>query len=96
MMTDTLPPSRLAWSAGVSWALAAIGAVLVGVFAPSYASIGWLPIVMAAVVLFTFTLQLAIERKEGLVDRIVLSLGGAVVILAVASLVLWLLHGLQS
>lgn len=45
----------------------------------------WLPIAFAAVVIVTFLIQLGIQRKEGFVQRVTLSIGGAVVVLAAAT-----------
>ena len=70
------------------WAAAALGAVAVVVFAPS-APLTWIPVVMAAVVLLTFTIQLSLARKEGLVERIVASLSGALGILVLATALIW-------
>lgn len=68
------------------WVLAVLGAVAVAVFAPvASAPLVWIPVVMAAAVLLTFTIQLSLARKEGLVERIVASLAGALVVLVVAS-----------
>jgi multisubunit Na+/H+ antiporter MnhB subunit len=72
------------------WIGAVVGAVLVGVFAPD-AAFTWLPVVMAGVILLTFVIQLALQRKEGLVSRVAASIGGAVVVLAVATGILWAL-----
>ena len=52
----------------------------------------WLPLALAAVLLLTFVIQLGLSRKEELVTRMIYSIGGAVVILGVGTLVLWLLH----
>lgn len=71
------------------WVAAVLGAIAVALFAPT-APLTWVPVAMAGAVLLTFAIQLGVSRKEGLVDRIVASLGGALAILAVASLVLWL------
>ena len=71
--------------------LALAGAVAVGVFAAS-ASLTWLPIVLAGSVLVTMAIQLALQRKEGLVTRMMASLGGALVICALASGILALLR----
>lgn len=71
------------------WVAAALGAIAVGLFASS-APLAWLPVVMAGAILLTFAIQLGVSRKEGFVERIAASLGGALVILAVATLVLWL------
>jgi hypothetical protein len=77
------------------WVVALAGAIVVGVFAPRDSGIGssltWLPIVLAGSVLVTMAIQLALQRKEGLVVRMMASLGGALVICAVASGILLLL-----
>jgi len=72
------------------WVAALLGAVVVGFVAPE-AGFTWIPVVMAGAILLTFAIQLAVSRKEGLVSRIVASLAGALIILVLATLVLWLL-----
>jgi hypothetical protein len=72
------------------WVVALAGAVAVGVFAAS-SSLIWLPIVLAGSVLVTMAIQLALQRKEGLVTRMMASLGGALIICAVATGILALL-----
>lgn len=71
------------------WVVALAGAVVVGVLAPHnggiVAALTWLPIVLAGSVLLTMAIQLALQRKEGLVSRMMASLGGALVICAVAT-----------
>jgi len=66
------------------WVVALLGVVAVAVFAASR-SLTWIPIVLAASVLLTMAIQLALQRKEGLVTRMMASLGGALVICAVAT-----------
>ena len=73
------------------WLAALVGAVLVGLFAGDR-FLTWIPVVAAAVLLLTFVIQLSLQRKEGLVTRIVASVGGVLVILGVATVVLSLLH----
>jgi len=73
------------------WVVALAGAIAVGVFAAS-AWLTWLPIVLAGSVLLTMAIQLALQRKEGLVTRMMASLGGALVICALASGILALLR----
>jgi hypothetical protein len=70
------------------WALMLLGAILIGLLAPADEYLTWLPIVLGAGVLATFSIQLALVRKEGLVTRVMVSLGGSVVILAVATAIL--------
>jgi hypothetical protein len=73
------------------WALVAVGAVLVLVLSPRAHYFTWLPIVLAGATFFTFCVQIALVRKEGLVDRVMASLGGSIVILLIATVVLGLL-----
>lgn len=73
------------------WIAAAVGAVLVGWFAAGD-YLTWMPIVLAGTVLLAFAIQLALQRKEGLVARLAASAIGALLILAVASGVIALLR----
>lgn len=80
-------PTRFPRSVIPVWVAVAIGAALVGVFAPHSAALGWLPIVLFGGVMLTFVIQLALDEKQGLVNRVMASLGGAVVILAASTAV---------
>lgn len=73
------------------WLAALVGAALVALFAGDR-FLTWIPVVAAATVLLTFAIQLTLQRKEGLVNRIIASVGGVLVILAVATVVLVLLY----
>ena len=73
------------------WLAALAGAVLVAIFAGD-AFLTWIPVVAAAALLLTFVIQLSLQRKEGLVNRIIASVGGVLVILGVTTVVLILLH----
>ncbi len=66
------------------WVLAIVGAVLVGTLARPSGMYGWLGIVLGITVLLTFIVQLALPTN-GLVMRMAASIGGAVIILAVAT-----------
>jgi hypothetical protein len=88
--TEPLDPPRARGarlSIAAVWLAAVIGSVLVTVFAESGQALVWFPIVLAGATIFAFTLQLLIDRKEGLVERLMASLGGAVVIIAAATAV---------
>lgn len=69
------------------WIIALVGAVIVGLTAGDE-YLTWLPIVLAASVLAAMGLQLALRCTKGLVTRMAASIGGAVVIVAVATGVL--------
>lgn len=70
------------------WLSVAAAAVLVGLLTARGDYFGWLAIVMAAGIVLTFCIQLAIVEKEGLVTRVMVAMSGAIVILGVASLAL--------
>jgi hypothetical protein len=70
------------------WVVAIVGAVLVGVIIAPADLYRWLSLVLAVTVLLTFIIQLALPTKEGLVLRMAASIGGAVILLAVATAVL--------
>jgi hypothetical protein len=72
------------------WVLVAVGAVLVGLLLPPGEAIGWLPIVLALGMLVAFSAQLALRTVEGLVTRLAVTASGAIVLLVVATAVLWL------
>jgi hypothetical protein len=72
------------------WALVAAGAVLVGLLVPPADAIGWLPIVLAVGMLVAFAAQLALGSVEGLVSRLAATASGAIVLLLLATGVLWL------
>ncbi|MEO8708546.1 MAG: hypothetical protein ABI400_05805 [Lacisediminihabitans sp.] len=71
------------------WLFAVVGAVLVGLFSPVHDYLTWLPMVLAGSIFIAFGIQLAVVQKEGLVNRMTASLVGSVVVLAVATAILW-------
>lgn len=73
------------------WLAALVGAALVAALAADR-FLTWIPVVAAGAVLLTFVVQLSLQRKEGLVNRIIASIGGVLVILAVTTVVLVLLY----
>ena len=70
------------------WALSLIGAVLIGLLAPTSTYLVWLPVALAVAVFVTFCIQLATLQKEGFVNRVMASIGGSLLILAIATAVL--------
>ena len=74
------------------WAVTVIAAVIIGVASPSDEYFVWLSVAMAAAVIVTFAVQLSTLTKVGFVDRVMASVGGAVLILGIATGVLALLR----
>lgn len=88
MTTEELPRNRRLATVVPVWALSLLGAVLVGVLSPHKDYLIWLPIVLAACAFATFGIQLATRQKNGFVNRAMASVGGALLILMVATAVL--------
>jgi hypothetical protein len=74
------------------WLLVIVATVLVAVLTTGFEFFTWLAIVLAIAVLLTFCVQLGIQRKEGFNGRLALSTGGALVIVAVAAAILWVVR----
>jgi hypothetical protein len=71
------------------WLFTVIGAVLTGLLVSPAHYLIWLPMVLAGAIFLTICIQLAAVEKEGLVNRMTASLVGSVVVLAVATAILW-------
>ena len=69
------------------WAVALLGAILVGVLQPSD-GIVWFPIVLGVCTLTAFAIQLGGPTVPGLVDRLAAAVLGSVLILAAATAIL--------
>jgi hypothetical protein len=74
------------------WILVALATVIVAVSTPGFEFFTWLPIVLAASIILTFCIQLSLQRKEGFNGRLSLSTGGALAIVTVGALILWLVR----
>lgn len=86
-VSEPVAPSRRSAriTVAVAWVVAAVGAVLAYVYAQPDARMQWFPIVLAVCLILSFCLQLSLDSKVGFVNRLSASVGGAVAILAVAS-----------
>ncbi|MCY7412269.1 MAG: hypothetical protein LH471_04430 [Salinibacterium sp.] len=79
------------WSVVPVWVAVLVGAVAVALVGVGNDYLIWLPLVFAGAVLVTFGIQLATGRIEGFVTRAMASIGGALLILALATGVIALL-----
>ena len=70
-------------------------AILVGIVARD-TFMTWMPVALAGVLLLTFVIQLLLSRKEELVTRMIFSIGGALVILVVATAVLAVVYPVRT
>ncbi len=69
------------------WAASVVAAALIGALSLPDQRIAWVGISAAGAIIATFVIQLAIQRKEGFVFRAMASIGGALAVLAIASVV---------
>jgi hypothetical protein len=76
------------------WVGVVAAIVLVGLLVPASDRLAWLGVVLGAATLVTFALQLALQEKDGLVTRVMLSVGGSVILLAVATAVFAIMAGI--
>lgn len=67
------------------WLLVALAAAAVLLLAPHGEHLLLLSVTLAAGIILTFCIQLGLDRKEGLVNRVMASLGGSLLVLAVAT-----------
>ena len=90
-MTDApLTPSRAWRGIFAVWGVALVGAILVSVIAPHDLRFTWLSLTLAACTLLAFVLQLLTHQKVGFIDRLSISVVGAVGILTLAAAILGL------
>jgi len=69
------------------WVLSLAGALVVAFVSPRQDYLEWIAVVLAAAVIATFAIQLAMQRSEGFVVRAMASVGISALMLAAASAV---------
>lgn len=78
-------------SIATAWVVAAVFAVLIGVFSPAEHRFAWISLALAGSTIVTFVVQLATGQVEGYVGRVTASVVGATLVLAAATGVFWLI-----
>lgn len=73
------------------WFLVALASAFILYLAPQGDHLLWLSVTLAASIILTFCIQLGLDRKEGLVNRVMASLGGSLIVLAAATGISFLL-----
>jgi len=92
MTTDSLPRGAAKGTVSAVWGFALVAAVLIGVFSHPDRDGAWLGLSLAASVVLALCIQLATREKRGFVSRLASSVSGALVILAVATGVIYLIR----
>ncbi|MGA1837476.1 hypothetical protein VD659_11145 [Herbiconiux sp. 11R-BC] len=70
------------------WILAVLAVIAVGVFVSPGSYLVFMPVILGLALLVTFGVQMLVPVRKGYVNRVSASLGGTVVILALATVVL--------
>jgi hypothetical protein len=70
------------------WLVVAVLATFGGLVLPPGNRLGAIPLLFAGAIVTSFVTQLAIQRKEGFVDRVMASISGSILILAVATILI--------
>jgi hypothetical protein len=73
------------WSVLPVWLVSLAAAIFIGLTVAPADRLTWIGITFGAAIILTFVIQLATGRIEGYVSRATASIGGAVVILAIAT-----------
>ncbi|MEO8906648.1 MAG: hypothetical protein ABI310_01100 [Microbacteriaceae bacterium] len=90
MTTEELTPATRWSSIVAAWVLAGIAAVCIGLFSPHGQYSTWLSFSLGGAVVATLAIQLATRQKNGFVGRLIASVVGVLLVLAVAALILWI------
>jgi hypothetical protein len=83
MSTPPLVPRNTLGGIIAVWAVAAVAGVVVGILAPAGWRAAWLTIVLGAVIILSFAVQLAVGRPDGFLRRVSMSTIGALLVLGV-------------
>jgi len=85
------PVTRWASIVGI-WVAAALCAVATALFVQPGNEAAWLSLSLGGCVIGSLCAQLATQEKRGFVSRLIASIMGAIAVLAIAAIVLALLH----
>lgn len=91
MSTELLAPATRWSSIVAAWLLAAAAAVCIWLFSPQAQYSTWLSLSLGGAVVATLAIQLGTRQKNGFVGRLIASVIGVLIVLAVAALVLWII-----
>ena len=92
MTGEPLPRAAAKGTVSAVWAFALVAAVLIAIFSNAGYDGAWLSLALGASVVLALVIQLATQEKRGFVSRLASSVSGALVILAIATGVIYLIH----
>ncbi|MDF2580338.1 MAG: hypothetical protein K0S49_1917 [Microbacterium sp.] len=77
---DLAPPRTVAGVVAV-WIAAAVAAILVGVLAPVDERAMWMPVALGGCLVLAFVIQLVLGRVRGFIERVAVSVLGALFVM---------------
>jgi len=92
MTAEPLPKKAARGTVAAVWAFALVCAVLIAVFARDSADGAWLGLTFGGCVVISLVIQIGTQEKRGFVSRLASSVSGSLLILALATGVIYLLH----
>jgi hypothetical protein len=85
MTTPELAPRSLFGGVLAVWVAGGLVAIAIGLFVPPEWRAAWLTVGLGACLLLAFAVQLATGRSKGFIDRVAVSVLGALVVMGVLS-----------
>lgn len=86
MATPALAPRRTTAGIVAVWVAAAVMGIAIGLFAPADLRAAWLVLGLGAALALAFAVQLAYGRSQGYIQRVAISILGALLVMGVISL----------
>jgi hypothetical protein len=86
MAAPVLAPRRATGGVVTVWVVAALVGLAVGIFVPSDWRAAWLVVGMGGCLVLAFVIQLAYGRSQGYIQRVAISILGALLVMGVISL----------
>lgn len=86
MAGPSLAPRRATGGVVSVWIAAAVIGLAIGLFVPADWRAAWLVVGMGGCLILAFTVQLAYGRSQGYIQRVAISVLGALVVMGVISL----------
>jgi len=69
------------------WVVAGLAAIAIGLFVPVDWRMAWMSVGLGGSIVLSFVVQLWAGRSKGFIDRVALSIGGALLVMGVVSAV---------
>jgi hypothetical protein len=86
MAAPALAPRRATGGIVAVWVTAALAGIAIGLFVPAEWRAAWLVVGLGGCLVLAFAVQLGYGRSQGFIERVAISILGALVVMGVISL----------